>query len=169
MQVYLETHQMSLEDLPLDEGYASEKIKAKDILGEEVSFGGQNGKTQIIISTPYLNQDNFEEFNSIFQDKDLEIEDVEKYLILSSKEDVKVAFDMPVIIDNKEMFGDEFGVRISDAPLEGKLTKALFIISKDGAIFYEEIPSDLKTEFNVDKIYQKTMAALACYTGKGCH
>ncbi len=169
MQVSLDTDTMVLEDMPLDEGYASEKITAKDFLGEEVHFAGQNGKTQIIVSTPYLSQDNYDEFNAIFQNKDLEMEDVEKYLVLSSKEDVKVAFDMPVVIDDEEMFGDEFGVRISDAPLAGKLTKALFIISKDGAIFYEEVPTDLKMRFNEDKIYQKTMAALECYTGKGCH
>jgi len=169
MQVSLDTHTMRLEDMPLDEGYASEKIRAKDILGEEVEFGGQNGKTQIIISAPFLDKNNFNEFNTIFEDKDLEMQDVEKFFIVSSKEDVKIASTMPLIVDENEMFGDEFGVRISDAPFKGKLTKSLFIISKDGAIFYEEVPTDLNTSFEVEKIYQKTMAALACYTGKGCH
>lgn len=169
LQVQLDTHTMTLEDMPLDEGYASETIKAKDMNGAEVSLGGQTGKTQIIISAPYLDQQNHEEFDQLFKDKDLALEDVERYFILSSREDIKVATDMPLLFDEDEEFGDEYGLRICDAPMEGKLTKAVYIISKDGAIFYEQVPKDLKTPFELDKIYKKTVAALACYTGKGCH
>ncbi|MCH9814105.1 MAG: hypothetical protein K0U47_09210, partial [Epsilonproteobacteria bacterium] len=133
MQVTLNAQTMMLEDIPLDEGYASEKVTAKDMRGKEITFGGQNGKTQIIISAPYLDEENFNEFDQLMKHEDLAIEDVQKYFILSSKADLKSDCDLPLLIDEEEHFGDEFGVRISEAPLKGKLTKALFIVSKDGA------------------------------------
>lgn len=169
MQVYLDTHEMTLEDMPLDEGYASESVTTKDINGKDFIVGGQTGKTQIIISAPFLNQSNLEEFDAIFNSDDLTLDNVEKYFLLASKEDAKVATDIPLLFDEEELFGDEYGVRISNGMLKQKLTKSLFIISKDGAIFYEDIPKDLNRTFEVDKIYQKTVAALQCYTGKGCH
>lgn len=169
MQINMQNVPLTLEDIPLDEGYASEKVEATDIGGAKVIFGGQTGKTQIVFSAPYLDQTNLQEFEAIFNDKDFDQEQIEKYLIVATKEDIKVATDLPLLIDSDEAFGDYYGVRISDTALEGKLAKTLFVISKDGAIFYEEIPNEQTAAFDTQKLYQKTLAALNCYTGKGCH
>jgi peroxiredoxin len=67
--------------------------------------------------------------------------------------------------DVDEAFGDYYGVRLSNK----ELAKSLFIISKDGAVFYHEILEDLSAPFNFDKALVKIAAAQNCYTGKGCH
>ena len=54
MQIQLNTFTMSLENLPLDVGYASEKVALKTQTGEKRTIGGQNGKTQLIVTAPFL-------------------------------------------------------------------------------------------------------------------
>jgi hypothetical protein len=71
--------------------------------------------------------------------------------------------------DTDEAFGDYYGVRLAKGELGGEFTKALFVISKDGAVFYDEILRDLNESFSLDTALVKIAAAQSCYTGKGCH
>ncbi len=61
MQIKFNTYTMHLEDLPRDIGYASEKITFKDAKEQELIIGGQNGKTQLLITTPAIDQAFIEE------------------------------------------------------------------------------------------------------------
>ncbi len=72
-------------------------------------------------------------------------------------------------IDTDKEFGDFYGMRIAQGDLGGELTKGLFIVSKDGALFYNEILNDLNESFSLEKALPKIAAAMNCYTGKGCH
>lgn len=160
---------MQLEDLPLDIGYASEKVTLKTVEGADSTIGGQNGTTQLIVSAPFIDDTFIAELEAI--DRALpDTEDVSATLVVAG--DAHAAPNLPhfrFLIDRDNEFADWYGVRISGAPLEGELTKALFVISKDGALFYDEFPKNLHDPFNAETAVRKIYAAQECYTGKGCH
>lgn len=171
MHIQLNTSTMHLEEEPMDIGYASEEVKLKAADGSERIVGGQNGKTQLIVTAPFID-DNFKN----------ELETIEKALPEGGEHEVSatliVAGDnhkdpqlerFEFLIDREGEFADWYSVRLCGDPLEGELTKALFVISKDGALYYDEFATDLSKPFNVETALRKIYAARECYTGKGCH
>jgi thiol peroxidase len=162
---------MHLEDEPLDIGYASEKVTVKERSGKEKSIGGQDGKTQVIITAPFIDEK--------FKDELIEIRkalpkggtyEVNTSLIVANDEHADPLIDdIAFYVDHAGEFGDWYGVRLADGPCENELTKALFIISKDGALFYDDFVTNLHETFNLDTLIRKVNAAQICYTGKGCH
>ena len=160
---------MQLEDMPLDIGYASEKVTLKTSEGTDSTVGGQNGTTQLIVTAPFIDDTFIAELEAI--DKALPAsEDVSAALVVAG--DTHAAPNLPrfrFLIDRDSEFADWYGVRLSGAPLEGELTKALFVISKDGALYYDEFPKNLHDPFNAEAAVRKIYAAQECYTGKGCH
>ncbi|MBN2897083.1 MAG: hypothetical protein JXK05_14465 [Campylobacterales bacterium] len=171
MQIILNTTVMSLEEPPLDIGYASEKVRLSTQEGQERFIGGQNGKTQILIGAPFVDEAFIEELQGIaaILPKGGDYP-VEAALIVAHAAHTLIAIEgFETLIDSEGEFGDFYGVRIKNGPCGGELAKALFLISKDGAIFYEEIPSNLLERFNLETLERKIFAAQSCYTGKGCH
>ena len=163
---------MHLEETPLDVGYASEKISVQEKkTNNEVTLGGQNGKTQLILSVPFMDDTMKEELLSI--EKDLphggEYEVTASLIIPKGFAELDALGNIEIFIDHKDEFADFYGVKLTGKPLDGSYTKALFLISKDGAIFYEEYLRDLDTPFNQEMLQRKIYAAQTCYTGKGCH
>lgn len=152
---------MMLEDEPLDVGYAADRVTLHDTGGKAVEVGGQNG-TQLLIALPQLDAATA----SALQEATAELpKTVRLQIILSTADDLQVTTELPVAIDDDEAFGDLYGVRLQN----GKLAPALFVVSKDGAIFHEEIVLNPEGTFNTSLLYQKCVAASECYTGKGCH
>lgn len=161
---------MHLDEEPLDIGYASEKIIVSDYEDNELQIGGQNGKSQLFITLPDINDIALQELATIKKDALNSFENCNTYVITSQKttqtnDDEKLQF----LLDSKGELGDFYGTRIADGDLAGRQTKALILISKDGAIFYDEFLSDLTQPFNIETLYRKLKAADECYTGKGCH
>lgn len=167
MQITYNTLSLHLEDMPLDVGYASEKVNLKNTTGDIFSIGGQNGATQLLISTPFID----DALSS-------QLEEIDRLLSLNALGGITkaliVANDTHTLpqseewlsgYDYDEAYGDYYGVRLSNK----ELAKTLFIISKDGAVFYHEILGDLNGSFSIDKTLSKIVAANSCYTGKGCH
>lgn len=171
MQIKLKTFTMHLEDMPLDIGYASEKITLTSVDGTESILGGQNGKTQLIITTPTLDDAFLEELKTINdllpQGGDYEV--TASLVVANNKHDVPLLDKFNFYIDTKEELGDFYGVRLKGEPYNDELTKAIILISKDGAIFYDDFASNIEDKFNIDTLYRKIAAAQICYTGKGCH
>ncbi|MBU0631402.1 hypothetical protein KKA17_02040 [bacterium] len=171
MQIKFNTYTLRLEEMPLDIGYASEKISVKDKDGNEHILGGQNGKTQLIISAPFMDDDLLKELQEI--EKELPSGgDYEVSASLIFAEDLKDDLNLAKIklyIDYKEEFGDFYGAKLTGEPYDNKLTKAIILISKDGAIFYDEFVKDLNDKFSQETLMRKIYAAQTCYTGKGCH
>lgn len=169
MQITLDTYTMHLEEMPLDIGYASEQVVVNDISGKEYSIGGHNGKTQLIISTPLIDDDFIDELKSVENiletDSDMTASVIVANDIHSSPKFEKLNF----YIDKNAEFADMYGMRLIGEPYNHELTKAIILISKDGAIFYDDIPLNLKDKFNIELLYRKIAAAQTCYTGKGCH
>lgn len=154
-----------LEEEPLDVGYASEAVELSDTKAQTVRTGGQTGATQLLIALPRLDGASAREIEAILP----ALGGVIPQIVLSTAEDLRTDTELPVLIDDDEAFGDLYGVRIGSGSLSGHLAKALFVISKDGAIFYEEVPIAPEKPFNAELLVQKCAAAHECYTGKGCH
>ncbi len=153
----------------MDIGYATEKVKLYDENGNPHTIAGQNGKTQLIISAPFLNKGLKEELHVIGETLSKE-NDLELYLVMANAthENPKIS-GLEFLIDKEHEFGDWYGVRLVGEVLAGEFTKSLMLISKDGAIFYDEYPKEISQSFDTETLQRKVLAAQSCYTGKGCH
>jgi len=171
LRIKSQTSTMHLEDTPLDIGYASEKVHVSDIKGKEHIIGGHSGETQLIITTPSLDEAFIKELQKIGElVPSNDSYKVSKSLVVAN--DLHSAPELEnfnFFIDVHGEFGDMYGVRLKGEPFDGELTKAIILISKDGAIFYDQFCDDLTHKFNTDILYRKILAAQLCYTGKGCH
>lgn len=167
MQINHHNSILTLEDMPLDVGYASEKVDLKNRAGEVFTIGGQNGATQLLISAAFIDDALIAQLKEIDTLLSLNaLGGITKTLIVANDTHELPALDEWLSgYDYDEAYGDYYGVRLSNK----ELTKSLFIISKDGAVFYHEILSDLNAPFSIDKTLAKIVAANSCYTGKGCH
>lgn len=171
MQIHYKASTMRLEDIPLDIGYASEKVSLTNDKGESVEIAGQDGQTQLIVSVPFIDESIATELKAIAN----EIPKNEDHEVTLSLVVGKQAHQNPKIegfdflIDSEGEFGDWYGLRLVGSPLEGELTKAITLISKDGALFYDEHLTNLEEPFNQETLIRKIAAAQVCYTGKGCH
>jgi thiol peroxidase len=162
---------MKLEDLPLDVGYASQKVTLNDEENNPQTIGGQNGQTQLFITAPFIDELFLEELTQINeflpQGGDFI---VHATLIVSNASHKNPNLEkIDFLIDTEGEFGDFYGVRLLGEPYDFQLTKALILISKDGAIFYDEFVKDLDDKFTLDTLIRKITAAQICYIGQGCH
>lgn len=171
MNIEYKSETLEIEDL-IELGYEAERVEVKNLKNEVLEIGGYKKVTELFISLPFLSEENLTEIKEY--DEDLkEIKDmVNAYLIVDEKFDTKKLTSLSsfeVVIDYKKEFGDMYGLEILNGSLEGKLTKSLIIVSKDGTLFYEDIAKNVEDNFNIDTFLYKMNVALNCYTGKGCH
>ena len=171
MQIKFKNQTMKLEDLPLDVGYASERVTLQDENKNPHAKGGQNGQTQLFITTPFIDEaflEELAEINAMLPHGGDYI--VTANLIVANDSHKNPHLEkIDFLIDAEGEFGDFYGVRLLGEPLDFELTKALILVSKDGAIFYDEFLNDLDEKFNLETLLRKITAAQLCYTGKGCH
>ncbi|MFA6145428.1 MAG: hypothetical protein WC691_11585 [Sulfuricurvum sp.] len=167
MQINYNTSTLYLEDMPLDVGYASEKVSLKNHKDETFTIGGQNGFTQLLISAPFIDEALISQLTEIDTLLSLNaLGGITKALIVANdKHELPILEEWLSGYDYDEAYGDYYGVRLSNK----ELAKTLVIVSKDGAVFYHEILSDLNAPFSLEKALPKIAAAINCYTGKGCH
>ena len=162
---------MSLEDTPLDIGYASEEVTLRDENGNYRSIAGYNGKTQLLISLPFIDdtiRSELEEIKALIP-KDEEHEVTATLIVANDKHENPNIEGFDFLADIQGEFADWYGLRLIGEPLGGELTKGIMLISKDGALFHDDYPENLNHSFNHDTLYRKIVAAQTCYTGKGCH
>jgi len=167
LQINYNTSTLYLEDMPLDVGYASEKVSLKNHKDETFTIGGQNGFTQLLISAPFIDEALISQLTEIDTLLSLNaLGGIAKALIVANdKHELPILEEWLSGYDYDEAYGDYYGVRLSNK----ELAKTLVIVSKDGAVFYHEILSDLNAPFSLEKALPKIAAAINCYTGKGCH
>jgi len=171
MQIRYQTSTLHLEDMPLDIGYASEKVTLKNHADETFSIGGHTGYTQLIVSTPFIDDEFLTQMGEITTLLSLNaLDNVSKTIVVANAKHEDPSLEgWQFGIDDDEAFGDYYGIRLAKGELGGEFAKALFVISKDGALFYDEILGDLNEPFKLEKALPKIAAAMQCYTGKGCH
>ncbi|MFT5660251.1 MAG: peroxiredoxin [Sulfurimonas sp.] len=162
---------MHLENLPLDIGYASEKVTLRNMDITECILGGHNGKTQLIITTPLIDDAFLEELKIIDKilPKDGNYEVTASLVVANNTHKSPSLDNFDFYIDDKDELADFYGLRLKGEPYNDELTKAIILISKDGAIFYDDFVLNIDDKFNIDTLYRKIAAAQVCYTGKGCH
>lgn len=162
---------MRLEDMPLDIGYASEKVTLTGSDGKAHVIGGQNGKTQLIITAPFIDDALITELKELDEilPKGGDYEVTAALVVANDTHERPELGGIDFFVDSEGEYGDYYGVRLVGEPYGGELTKAAVLVSKDGAIFYDDFANDLTDRFKTDTLLRKIMAAQTCYTGKGCH
>lgn len=160
----------------IDIGYMAENFEANTIDDKtfEVKRSSPDRGLTVLVSFPSFDEEfGAEIFKIDMLLAELEI-DVSCYMLFDKKTDDLVALESKfekfnILIDSEEEFGNMYGAKIVDGPLEGKLTKALFLVSKDGSIFYLDMPENLDDKLDLERLRVELNKAYATYTGVGCH
>jgi peroxiredoxin len=160
----------------IDVGYMAENIDVVDLSANQVQIkrSHKDKSMTVLVSFPddkdgYIDEILLiDEFLSKIQvplnaymifDKDAKIQD-------NLKQNLK---KFEVVIDAQDEFGNMYGTKLISGSLKDKLTKSLFLISKDGAIFYLDMPNDLSDKFDLERLRVELNKAYVSYTGVGCH
>ncbi|MEA3353199.1 MAG: redoxin family protein [Campylobacterota bacterium] len=158
-----------------DIGYMAENIEVVDFYGKskEIKRSDKKGSMTLLISFPnsdeiFLNELlKIDEFLSHIQ------VDINCYFIFNKEFENQTALKnrlkkFEIVFDSEDEFGNMYGAKIVSGELEDMLTKSLFLISKDGAVFYLDMPSNLEKEFDLQRLQVELNKAYITYTGVGC-
>lgn len=155
----------------IDVGYMAEDIEAVGLNNQalHISKNSPNRTIQIFMSYP-----SFEEFKDEIMafDHFMECAQVEifTYILFSEPLDFSYTFKKLIpAFDVNDDYGNMYGTKIVSGSLENKLTKALFLIGKDGAIYHIDMPANLENSFNMERIRVELNKVYQSYTGVGCH
>lgn len=163
-------NEIALEDEMLDVGYSAEKVELLTKDDKKVTVGGHTGRTQILVSLPFVDDGIKKELETI----DAMLNETAKSQIdawVIGADDTVFA-DVGFFksgVDYDEAFGDDYGVRLQGGELHGKLTKAIFIVAQDGTLFYIDAPAELSEPFEMERFQRQIVTALSCCDKKGCH
>lgn len=162
-------------DESLDVGYEAPKVTLKDFDNFDVEVGGYKKIPQLIVSLPFLDGDSLKEIEALREClNDFVKSQIAFYVVINDKKSYKLPEMIDeerftLVFDTPDEFGEYYGVKISNGSLKSKLLKAAFVVSKDGSLFYDEIPENLEDSLDNDKIFQKVVSTISQYTGVGCH
>ncbi|QFR48825.1 redoxin family protein [Sulfurimonas lithotrophica] len=160
----------------IDVGYMAENIEVVDASGEtmEIKRSHPDKSMTLLASFPHDKDEFLDEILKLDEllsniqvplncyyifDKDYKMQTVLKNRLKK----------FTVVLDAEDEFGNMYGTKLVSGSLEDKLTKSLFLISKDGAIFYLDMPNDLTKPFDLERLRVELNKAYASYTGVGCH
>lgn len=127
-------------------------LKGKDL--SPVVVGGKKDKVQVVSVVPSLDTSVCAIQAKTFNKKATEYKEVEVFVVsvdlpfaqgrFCSTEGIE---NLQVLSDfNKKEFGEKYGVLIGDSPLEGLLTRAVFVIDKNGKVIHREICEEITKE-----------------------
>ena len=160
----------------IDIGYMAENIEVTDFYGntKEIKRSDEKGSMTLLISFPFVQNGFLDEILKLDKFMSKIQVDINCYFLFSTKCSEKTVIKnrlekFEIVYDDEEEFGNMYGTKIVSGELEGKLTKAMFLISKDGAVFYLDMPHDLNMAFDLDRLQVELNKAYVTYTGVGCH
>jgi peroxiredoxin len=160
----------------IDVGYMAENIEVKDMAGDDIEIkrSHEDKSMTILLSFPDAKDEFLDEILKI--DEFLSAIKVPLNSFMIFYKDAKIQSVLKnklkkfkAVLDADDEFGNMYGTKLVSGSLEGKLTKSLFLISKDGAIFYLDMPDDLNKEFDLERLRVELNKAYVSYTGVGCH
>ncbi len=170
-KIIYKNEEMKLTDEFIDIGYMAENFDVININNEEITIkkASPNRNIQLFLSFP--NFDDFSEeiiaFDEFISGAKI---DIFVYLIFNEKIDISYDFKKIIpIFDINEEFANMYGTKIVSGSLENRLTKALFLIGKDGAIYHIDMPNNLSSPLDLYRIRTELNKAYQSYTGAGCH
>jgi len=163
--------EFKLTDEFIDIGYMAEDFDAYDLKNNliKIKKANENRMIQIFLSFPNFKdfEDEIIAFDEFMNDAKVEIF---TYVIFNKKIDIDYKLKKVIpIFDIDGDFGDMYGTKIISGSLENCLTKALFLIGKDGAIYHIDMPQDLEQNLNMERIRVELNKVYQSYTGVGCH
>ena len=162
--------EFKITDEIIDIGYMAEDVDVKGLDKKEFTIkkASPTRTIQIFLSFP-----NFEDFKEeiLFFDNFINEAKVEIFTYLFFDKEIKLPKLKKIIpvFDINNEFADMYGTKIVSGSMENKLTKALFIIGKDGAIYHIDIPQDLEKPLDIERVRLELNKVYQSYTGVGCH
>ena len=170
-KIIYKNEEMKLTDEFIDIGYMAENFDVININNEEITIkkASPNRNIQLFLSFPNFNDFSEEiiAFDEFISGAKI---DIFVYLIFNEKIDISYDFKKIIpIFDINEEFANMYGTKIVSGTLENRLTKALFLIGKDGAIYHIDMPSNLDSPLDLERIRAELNKAYQSYTGAGCH
>ncbi|MEA3490646.1 MAG: hypothetical protein U9R27_01955 [Campylobacterota bacterium] len=160
----------------IDVGYMAESIEVEDAYGKNITLQRSHARRAMTLFISFPNADSgfFKEIEAIDKFMSNIQVDIHCYFIFSAKVEAKAILKnrlekFQVVFDTENEFGSMYGTEIVNGNLEGLLTKSLFLISKDGALFYLDMPHDLDTPLDLERLQIELNKAYTTYTGVGCH
>lgn len=154
----------------IDVGYMAEDVEGLSGDGKEMSIKktNPNRDMQVLLAYP-----NFEDFKDDILEFDEFISGASvgilSYVIFAKRQTLPKFKSLMPFIDANEDFALMYGAKIVDGEFKDLLTKSLFIIGKDGAIYHVDMPENLENPFNMDVLRASLNKAYMSYTGVGCH
>lgn len=160
----------------IDVGYMAENVDMIDFYGnkKEIKRSHEDKAMTLIMSFPDMTKEFFDEIVSVDEFmKDIQVP-IHCYFVFNKEYEEKTALKnkiekFEIMYDTENEFGNMYGTKIVSGELDEKLTKALFLISKDGAVFYLDIPDDLSKPIDLARLQVELNKAYVSYTGVGCH
>ncbi|MEA3499274.1 MAG: hypothetical protein U9R16_09465 [Campylobacterota bacterium] len=160
----------------IDVGYMAENIEVLDFYGKakDIKRSNEDKSMTLLISFPTASNGFYKEIIQIDKFMNDIVVPINCYLLFNSECEEMTALKntlekFEIVYDKEEDFGNMYGTKLISGSLEDKLTKSLFLISKDGAIFYLDMPSDLEKELDLERLKIELNKAYVSYTGVGCH
>ena len=170
-KIIYKNEEMKLTDEFIDIGYMAENFDVINLKNEELTIkkASPNRNIQLFLSFP-----NFDDFSEeiIAFDEFISGAKIDIFVYLIFNEKINLSYDFKKIIpifDINEEFANMYGTKIVSGTLENRLTKALFLIGKDGAIYHIDMPSNLDSPLDLERIRAELNKAYQSYTGAGCH
>jgi len=163
---------LSLQSTPLDVGYNAGAVHITPRNGTPIGLGGCTQAPTLIITLPFWLPHYEGELESLARVLHHIDPTLKAYVVLDSIEMLTLpTLPLPFILasDSQGELGDAYGVRIGSGSLNNALAKTLLLLSKDGALYYEEILKDLDHAFNEAYFARALASAIRCYNGEGCH
>ena len=135
-------------------------------------LGGHTGLTQVLVTLPGLDEMFVEALKTI--EANVQPDPHVTLWVIMASEDPRmdaVAGELSQFrfaIPADETFAQEYGVTLSGGPWEGAFAAALFLVSKEGTLFYSEIPQDFDKGFDLTHFAFQAGKAYHSYNGEGC-
>ncbi|WP_278917322.1 thiol peroxidase [Helicobacter pullorum] len=122
------------------------------------SVGGASGKFQIINVVPSLDTGVCATQTRKFNEKAASLSDAEVFVVSLDLPFAQGRFcsiegiqNVVALSDFKnKAFGESYGVILAGSPLEGLLTRAVFVVNPEGKVVHKEIVSEVTNEPNYD-------------------
>jgi len=175
-KITFKNKQYDLCDDFIDIGYMAENFEVTDTNGEklEILRSHSDGSMSLFISFPDISDDFSQEILKLDEFMSNIKVPIKCYFIFNKELEDATEFNnklkkFEMLLDSEDEFGNMYGTKIVTGDMEDKLTKAMFLISKDGAVFFLDMPNDLEKEFDLERLQIELNKAYVTYTGVGCH
>ena len=172
-KIFYKNEILEITDDFIDVGYMAENVAVEDTNGDifEIQRSHGDNSMTLLVSLPQILLDEVATLDKFLSAIKVPIH---CYLILAKRaqegqEGLKKLQKLEAVFDVQEEFGGMYGTKIVTGSMAPDLCKSIFLISKEGAIFYIDMPENLEDGFDFERLALELNKAYVVYTGVGCH